>query len=174
MHRLNLGFFGSIHPNEPRQRPPRSPNSWATLHGQALSLQLRQVIERGRRYGNLAYGAARQAVVDYSAALAPVWAEVDALITPVITGPAPAGLNNTGSLPISRCRLRWIPDTDTPDGVVPGSKLLGDKPHQSSRQHYPGGVDLQPKHRDRPQHRQYHRHPIHQGGLAQGKQHRRH
>jgi hypothetical protein len=31
MHRLNLGFFGSIHPNEPRQRHPRSPNSWATL-----------------------------------------------------------------------------------------------------------------------------------------------
>ncbi len=66
-------------------------------HGQALSLQLRQVIERGRRYGNLAYGAARQAVVDYSAALTPVWAEVDALITPVITGPAPVGLDNTGS-----------------------------------------------------------------------------
>lgn len=66
-------------------------------HGQALSLQLRQVIERGRRYGNLAYGAARQAVVNYSAALAPVWAEVDALITPVITGPAPQGLEDTGS-----------------------------------------------------------------------------
>ena len=66
-------------------------------HGQALSLQLRQVIERGRRYGSLAYGAARQAVVNYSAALAPVWAEVDALITPVITGPAPQGLDDTGS-----------------------------------------------------------------------------
>jgi len=66
-------------------------------YGQALSLQLRQVIERGRRYGNLTYGAARQAVVGYSAALAPVWAEVDALITPVITGPAPQGLEDTGS-----------------------------------------------------------------------------
>jgi|694.fasta_scaffold05740_5 Asp-tRNA(Asn)/Glu-tRNA(Gln) amidotransferase A subunit family amidase len=66
-------------------------------HGQALSLQLRQVIERGRRYGSLAYGAARQAVVNYSAALAPAWAEVDALITPVITGPAPQGLDDTGS-----------------------------------------------------------------------------
>ena len=66
-------------------------------HRQALSLQLRQVIERGRRYGSLAYGAARQAVVNYSAALAPVWAEVDALITPVITGPAPQGLDDTGS-----------------------------------------------------------------------------
>ena len=66
-------------------------------HGQALSLQLRQVIERGRCYGSLAYGAARQAVVNYSAALAPAWAEVDALITPVITGPAPQGLDDTGS-----------------------------------------------------------------------------
>ncbi len=66
-------------------------------HGEALSPQLRQVIERGRAYGSLAYGAARQAVVDYSVALAPIWAEFDALVTPVTTGPAPEGLHNTGS-----------------------------------------------------------------------------
>jgi Asp-tRNA(Asn)/Glu-tRNA(Gln) amidotransferase A subunit family amidase len=66
-------------------------------HGEAMSPQLRQVIERGRAYGSLAYGAARQAVVDYSVALAPVWAEFDALVTPVTTGPAPEGLHNTGS-----------------------------------------------------------------------------
>ncbi|PSR18844.1 amidase [filamentous cyanobacterium CCP3] len=66
-------------------------------HGEALSPQLRQVIERGRAYGSLAYSAARQAVVDYSIALAPLWAEYDALITPVTTGPAPEGLHNTGS-----------------------------------------------------------------------------
>lgn len=66
-------------------------------HGEALSPHLRQVIERGRAYGSLAYGAARQAVVDYSVALAPIWAEFDALVTPVTTGPAPEGLHNTGS-----------------------------------------------------------------------------
>jgi Asp-tRNA(Asn)/Glu-tRNA(Gln) amidotransferase A subunit family amidase len=66
-------------------------------HGEAFSPQLRQVIERGRAYGSLAYGAARQAVVDYSIALAPLWTEFDALITPVTTGPAPVGLHNTGS-----------------------------------------------------------------------------
>lgn len=66
-------------------------------HGEALSPQLRQVIERGRAYGSLAYGAARQAVVDYSIALASIWAEFDALVTPVTTGPAPQGLHNTGS-----------------------------------------------------------------------------
>ncbi|MGB3200178.1 MAG: amidase [Nodosilinea sp.] len=66
-------------------------------YGEALSPQLRQVIERGRAYGSLAYGVARQAVVDYSIALAPLWAEYDALVTPVTTGPAPEGLHNTGS-----------------------------------------------------------------------------
>jgi Asp-tRNA(Asn)/Glu-tRNA(Gln) amidotransferase A subunit family amidase len=66
-------------------------------HGEAFSPQLRQVIERGRAYGSLAYGAARQAVVNYSVALAPIWAEFDALVTPVTTGPAPEGLHNTGS-----------------------------------------------------------------------------
>lgn len=66
-------------------------------HGEAFSPQLRQVIERGRAYGSLAYGAARQAVVDYSVALAPIWAEFDALVTPVTTGPAPEGLHYTGS-----------------------------------------------------------------------------
>lgn len=66
-------------------------------HRDAMSPQLRQVIERGRTYGSLAYAAARQQVVDYSVALAPLLAQVDAVVTPVTQGTAPAGLDNTGS-----------------------------------------------------------------------------
>ncbi|TVP63636.1 MAG: amidase [Leptolyngbya sp. LCM1.Bin17] len=66
-------------------------------HREAMSPQLCQVIERGRTYGSLAYAAARQQVVDYSVALAPLLAQVDAVVTPVTQGTAPAGLDNTGS-----------------------------------------------------------------------------
>jgi Asp-tRNA(Asn)/Glu-tRNA(Gln) amidotransferase A subunit family amidase len=66
-------------------------------HPEAMSPQLRQVIERGRTYGSLAYAAARQQVVDYSVALAPLLAQVDAVVTPVTQGTAPLGLDNTGS-----------------------------------------------------------------------------
>lgn len=66
-------------------------------HREALSPALRQTIERGRSYSGLAYAAARRAVVDYSVALAPLFDRYDALVTPVTTGVAPAGLENTGS-----------------------------------------------------------------------------
>lgn len=66
-------------------------------HRKALSPALCQTIERGRSHSGLAYAAARQAVVSYSVALAPLFGHYDALVTPVTTGIAPAGLENTGS-----------------------------------------------------------------------------
>lgn len=64
---------------------------------EGLSPTLGQAIERGRSYSGLAYAAARRAVVNYSIALAPWFDQYDALITPVTTGIAPTGLENTGS-----------------------------------------------------------------------------
>ncbi len=66
-------------------------------HHEDMSPKLRQVIERGRTHSSLAYATARQKVVDYSVALAPLLAQVDVMVTPVTPGTAPAGLNDTGS-----------------------------------------------------------------------------
>lgn len=66
-------------------------------HRGAMSPALGQTIERGRSYGGVAYAAARWAVANYSAALAPLFDRYDALVTPVTTGVAPLGLENTGT-----------------------------------------------------------------------------
>ncbi|WNZ26267.1 amidase [Leptolyngbya sp. NK1-12] len=62
-----------------------------------MSPKLRQVIEEGRRISATAYAHARQAAVNYTLHLSNLWRDVDAILTPVTTGPAPHGLENTGS-----------------------------------------------------------------------------
>ncbi|QQE64823.1 glutamyl-tRNA amidotransferase [Leptolyngbya sp. BL0902] len=102
-------------------------------HRDALSPTLRQTIERGRAYSGLAYATARQAVVNYSVALAPLFDRYDALITPVTTGIAPAGLDNTGSFKF--CAL-WsicgVPALSLPlgrgeQGLPLGLQLVGQR-----------------------------------------------
>jgi Asp-tRNA(Asn)/Glu-tRNA(Gln) amidotransferase A subunit family amidase len=66
-------------------------------HANQMSPKLRQVIERGRDLSAIAYAQARQAAADYNLCLAKLWLNFDAILTPVTTGTAPHGLDNTGS-----------------------------------------------------------------------------
>lgn len=76
----------------------------ATNHGQdydehydQLSPKIRQWIEQGRNETPLAYAKARRATVRYSIAIAKILSEFDVILTPVTTGTAPQGLQDTGS-----------------------------------------------------------------------------
>ncbi len=65
---------------------------------QALSDSLRAQIERGRSaYTSLDYAAAVAAVPSLRESLGPLFATHDALLTPAAPGPAPVGLESTGS-----------------------------------------------------------------------------
>lgn len=66
-------------------------------HSDQLSPKLRELIEQGRGVSGLDYGRSRQAIVHYSITLAAILSQYDAILTPAATGPAPAGLENTGS-----------------------------------------------------------------------------
>ncbi|MBE9078920.1 amidase [Romeria aff. gracilis LEGE 07310] len=66
-------------------------------HPDQVSPKLRGLIEQARSLPPLAYGRARQAVVHYHRYLNSLFGRVDAILTPVTTGPAPIGLENTGS-----------------------------------------------------------------------------
>jgi Asp-tRNA(Asn)/Glu-tRNA(Gln) amidotransferase A subunit family amidase len=66
-------------------------------HFELLSPRARQLVERGRAISPLSYAKARQAAIGYSVALAEILGQFDAIITPVTTGTAPHGLDNTGS-----------------------------------------------------------------------------
>ena len=64
---------------------------------QQLSAQVRELIEQGRTAPSLAYAQARQATATYSLELAQILSEFDCILTPVTTGTAPDGLEDTGS-----------------------------------------------------------------------------
>lgn len=66
-------------------------------HANQMSPAMQQWIERGRRLSAVEYATARQETVDYCIQLAKILSEQDAILTPVTTGPAPIGLENTGS-----------------------------------------------------------------------------
>ncbi|PIG92533.1 amidase [Gloeocapsopsis sp. IPPAS B-1203] len=94
------------------------------LYAQDMSLKLQQLIIRGRTIDAIAYAQARHAVVDYNITLAKILSEFDAILTPVTTGIAPYGLENTGS-PVF-CAL-WtlcgLPAISIPVGVSNGLPL---------------------------------------------------
>lgn len=100
-------------------------------HAERISPKLRQIIERGRSLSAIAYAQARQAAVDYNLYLSKLWLDFDAILTPVTTGTAPHGLENTGS-PIF-CAL-WtlcglpaisIPVRKASNGLPLGIQLVG-------------------------------------------------
>ncbi|MUL36220.1 amidase [Gloeocapsopsis dulcis] len=94
------------------------------LHAQEMSPKLQQLIVRGRNINAIAYAKARHAVVDYNITLAKILSEFDAILTPVTTGTAPYGLENTGSFVF--CAL-WtlcgLPAISIPVGVSNGLPL---------------------------------------------------
>lgn len=76
----------------------------AAYHGQdydqqpeQLSPKLRQLIEQGRCFTAIDYAKARQLTAHYCITLAKILSDQDAILTPVTTGTAPSGLEDTGS-----------------------------------------------------------------------------
>ncbi|PPS40975.1 amidase [Chroococcidiopsis sp. TS-821] len=94
------------------------------LYAQKMSSKLQQLIVRGRNVDAIAYSQARHAVVEYNITLAKIFSEFDAILTPVTTGTAPYGLENTGS-PVF-CAL-WtlcgLPAISIPVGMSNGLPL---------------------------------------------------
>ena len=62
-----------------------------------LSDILRQMIERGQKVSDSEYEAALARKADYNALLSEIFDEYDAILTPATPGPAPAGIEATGS-----------------------------------------------------------------------------
>jgi len=62
-----------------------------------LSPRLRQLIERGRAYPAIDYTRAVAAAGSLNEALAPIFDEYDAILTPAAPGEAPRGLDSTGN-----------------------------------------------------------------------------
>jgi Asp-tRNA(Asn)/Glu-tRNA(Gln) amidotransferase A subunit family amidase len=102
-------------------------------HADQLSAKLREWIERGRQTMAIDYGNIRQRTVEYSVVLTKVFAEYDAILTPVTTAPAPANLEDTGS-PIlctlsTLCGLPAIsiPAGKTANGLPLAIQMIGQK-----------------------------------------------
>jgi Asp-tRNA(Asn)/Glu-tRNA(Gln) amidotransferase A subunit family amidase len=64
--------------------------------GAQLSARLRQTIERGRSYLAVDYARAVAGIIPLNDALAEVFDEFDAIVTPAAPGEAPRGLESTG------------------------------------------------------------------------------
>ena len=99
--------------------------------GDRMSAVLRQLIERGRSHTAVDYAAAVAGIPSLNDALAPVFDEFDALVTPASPGEAPRGLGATGD-PIF-CTM-WtylgtpamtLPLLRSPAGLPLGVQLVG-------------------------------------------------
>jgi Asp-tRNA(Asn)/Glu-tRNA(Gln) amidotransferase A subunit family amidase len=98
-----------------------------------LSGRLRDMIERGQRERAVDYNRALERVPAYNAMLAELFARYDAILTPAAPGPAPQGLESTGS-PVF-CTI-WtlcgtpaltLPLLSGADGLPIGVQLVGQK-----------------------------------------------
>ncbi len=98
-----------------------------------LSDVLRDMIERGQRVAGKDYAAALGRIGEYRDQLDEIFDAYDAIMTPATTGPAPAGLEATGS-PMM-CTI-WtlcgvpalnVPLLQAPDGLPIGVQLVGAK-----------------------------------------------
>ena len=101
--------------------------------GHHWSAGLIRWLAQGRNCSATTYASARQAAVTYAEALAAIFADVDAIITPATDGAAPLGLNNTGSP--RHCAL-WtlvglptlsLPINTTAQGLPLAVQLVGAK-----------------------------------------------
>lgn len=102
-----------------------------TEHPGQCSPLLESWLKRGQSISDNAYQQACQRCDRYRELLAPIFAQYDAVITPVTTGPAPLGLENTGS-PIfcglwTLCGLPALnmPLGYTTNGLPLGCQLVG-------------------------------------------------
>ena len=95
-----------------------------------LSLVLREMIERGQRVSDSDYDEAVARKSDYEALLQEILDEYDAILTPATPGPAPAGLEATGS-PVMNTIWTFcgtpalnVPLLQSPEGLPVGVQVV--------------------------------------------------
>jgi Asp-tRNA(Asn)/Glu-tRNA(Gln) amidotransferase A subunit family amidase len=98
-----------------------------------LSVVLREMIERGQRVSDSDYDNAIARKGDYDALLQDILDEYDAILTPATPGPAPAGIDATGS-PVMNTIWTFcgtpalnVPLLQTPEGLPFGVQVVGAK-----------------------------------------------
>lgn len=98
-----------------------------------LSDVLREMIERGQKVSDADYQSALAKKADYDACLEEIYDEYDAIITPSTPGPAPSGIESTGS-PVMNTIWTFcgnpalnLPLLQTTGGLPFGVQLVGKK-----------------------------------------------
>lgn len=92
--------FAELHEDHRRVMEADLARNFATEYDTGkteLSAVLREMIERGQRISAGEYDAALAKMRDYDLLLEEIFDEYDAILTPATPGPAPAGLDATGS-----------------------------------------------------------------------------
>ena len=98
-----------------------------------LSDVLREMIERGQQVSDADYQQALARMQDYNAFLGEVFEDYDAILTPATPGPAPAGIDATGS-PVMNTIWTFcgtpainLPILHSADGLPMGVQIVGEK-----------------------------------------------
>jgi Asp-tRNA(Asn)/Glu-tRNA(Gln) amidotransferase A subunit family amidase len=96
-----------------------------------LSDVLREMIERGQQVSDADYQQALARMQEYNAYLGEVFEDYDAILTPATPGPAPAGIEATGS-PVMNTIWTFcgtpainLPILQSPDGLPMGVQVVG-------------------------------------------------
>jgi Asp-tRNA(Asn)/Glu-tRNA(Gln) amidotransferase A subunit family amidase len=103
-----------------------------------ISAVLREMIERGQQVSEQAYHEALTRIDEYNGFLGQVFEDYDAIVTPSTPGPAPAGIDATGSPVMNTiwtfCGLPALnlPLLQSPEGLPIGVQLVGAK-HDDAR-----------------------------------------
>ena len=98
-----------------------------------LSDVLRDMIERGQQVSDADYQQALARMQDYNAFLSEVFEDYDAILTPATPGPAPAGIEATGS-PVMNTIWTFcgtpainLPILQNPEGLPMGVQVIGER-----------------------------------------------
>lgn len=98
-----------------------------------LSAVLCEMIERGQQVSDAEYDASVEKIEDYAESLNEIFESYDAILTPATLGPAPTGLEATGS-PVMNTIWTYcgtpainLPLLQSPEGLPIGVQVVGEK-----------------------------------------------
>jgi len=129
-------LFADLHEDHRRVMEADLARSFAAEYrqGQAqLSDVLREMIERGQQVSDADYRQALARMQDYNEFLGEVFEDYDAILTPATPGPAPFGIDATGS-PVMNTIWTFcgtpainLPILQSPDGLPMGVQMVGER-----------------------------------------------
>jgi len=129
-------FFADLHEDHRKVMEGDLARSFAAEYqsGKAqLSDVLRDMIERGQQVSDADYQESLARMQDYNAYLGEVFEDYDAILTPATPGPAPAGIDATGS-PVMNTIWTFcgtpainLPIMQSPEGLPMGVQIVGER-----------------------------------------------